>query len=101
MSTNAVIMNGDGDGDEEFTVFMALHAGTLQSSGIPQIHWRSLHHKITNEVCLLTNLSSGHRAPYHTCPAVIQRKQLELKQQSLLLRRRGSAAELRRAGFNK
>ncbi|KAG8005733.1 Tubulin--tyrosine ligase-like protein 12 [Nibea albiflora] len=48
MSTNPVIMNGDEH--EEFAVFVALHAGALQSSGIPQIYWRSLHHKITNEI---------------------------------------------------
>ncbi|XP_034529609.1 tubulin--tyrosine ligase-like protein 12 isoform X2 [Notolabrus celidotus] len=48
MSTDPVIQLGDED--EEFMVFTALHAGALQSSGIPQIYWRSLHHKITNEV---------------------------------------------------
>uniref|UniRef100_A0A8C9XGC4 Tubulin tyrosine ligase-like family, member 12 n=1 Tax=Sander lucioperca TaxID=283035 RepID=A0A8C9XGC4_SANLU len=37
-------------GDEEFTGFVALHGGALQSSGIPPIYWRSLHHKITNEI---------------------------------------------------
>uniref|UniRef100_A0A8C3ADZ3 Tubulin tyrosine ligase-like family, member 12 n=1 Tax=Cyclopterus lumpus TaxID=8103 RepID=A0A8C3ADZ3_CYCLU len=36
--------------DEELDVFVALHAGALQSSGIPPIYWRSLHHKITNEI---------------------------------------------------
>ncbi|TKS91012.1 Tubulin--tyrosine ligase-like protein 12 [Collichthys lucidus] len=40
----------NGHEDEEFAVFVALHAGALQSSGIPQIYWRSLHHKITNEI---------------------------------------------------
>ncbi|XP_031144051.1 tubulin--tyrosine ligase-like protein 12 [Sander lucioperca] len=48
MSTNCMMMNGDGD--EEFTGFVALHGGALQSSGIPPIYWRSLHHKITNEI---------------------------------------------------
>nr|XP_046235107.1 tubulin--tyrosine ligase-like protein 12 [Scatophagus argus] len=48
MSTSPVIMNGDED--EEFTVFVGLHAGALQCAGIPQIYWRSLHHKITNEI---------------------------------------------------
>ncbi|XP_070848074.1 tubulin--tyrosine ligase-like protein 12 [Chaetodon trifascialis] len=48
MSTNRLIMNGEED--EEFKVFVALHAGALQSSGIPQIYWRSLHQKITNEI---------------------------------------------------
>ncbi|KAM3587746.1 uncharacterized protein V6R79_013179 [Siganus canaliculatus] len=48
MSTNPVVMNGDED--EEFTVFVTIHAGSLQSSGIPQIYWRSLHHKICNEI---------------------------------------------------
>lgn len=55
MSTNNVIMNGDED--EEFTAFVAVHAGALRSSGIPQTYWRSLHHKITSEVCkLLSNI---------------------------------------------
>ncbi|XP_032361195.1 tubulin--tyrosine ligase-like protein 12 isoform X3 [Etheostoma spectabile] len=48
MSTNAIMMNGDGD--EEFKGFVVLHGGALQSSGIPPIYWRSLHHKITNEI---------------------------------------------------
>ncbi|XP_076578461.1 tubulin--tyrosine ligase-like protein 12 [Chaetodon auriga] len=48
MSTNGLIMNGEED--EEFKVFVTLHAGALQSSGVPQIYWRSLHHKITNEI---------------------------------------------------
>uniref|UniRef100_A0A7N9AX52 Tubulin tyrosine ligase-like family, member 12 n=1 Tax=Mastacembelus armatus TaxID=205130 RepID=A0A7N9AX52_9TELE len=48
MSTNQVIMNGNRD--EEFQAFEALHAGALRSSGLPQIYWRSLHHKITNEI---------------------------------------------------
>ncbi|XP_047430657.1 tubulin--tyrosine ligase-like protein 12 [Mugil cephalus] len=48
MSTNPEILNGSED--EEFQSFVALHAGALQSSGIPQIYWRSLHHKITNEI---------------------------------------------------
>ncbi|KAK9525270.1 hypothetical protein VZT92_015997 [Zoarces viviparus] len=40
----------NGDEDDEFNVFVALHAGALQSSRIPTIYWRSLHHKITNEI---------------------------------------------------
>uniref|UniRef100_A0AAQ4RE03 Tubulin tyrosine ligase-like family, member 12 n=1 Tax=Gasterosteus aculeatus aculeatus TaxID=481459 RepID=A0AAQ4RE03_GASAC len=40
----------NGDEDEEFQAFVALHAGALQSSQIPTIYWRSLHHKITNEI---------------------------------------------------
>lgn len=50
MSTNPIMMNGD---EDELELFVALHAGALQSSGIPPIYWRSLHHKITNEVCCL------------------------------------------------
>ncbi|XP_074481136.1 tubulin--tyrosine ligase-like protein 12 [Sebastes fasciatus] len=46
MSTNGKMMNED----EEFEVFVSLHAGALQSSRIPQIYWRSLHHKITSEI---------------------------------------------------
>ena len=48
MSTDALIMNGDED--EDFRVFVALHAGALQSAGVPPVYWKSLHHKITNEV---------------------------------------------------
>uniref|UniRef100_UPI0037E7CEFF tubulin--tyrosine ligase-like protein 12 n=1 Tax=Semicossyphus pulcher TaxID=241346 RepID=UPI0037E7CEFF len=48
MSTDPIIVHGDED--EEFTAFVALHAGALQSSGIPQIYWRSLQHKITDEI---------------------------------------------------
>ncbi|XP_022604797.1 tubulin--tyrosine ligase-like protein 12 isoform X2 [Seriola dumerili] len=43
-----IIMNRDED--EELSAFVALHAGALRSSGIPQIYWRSLHHKITSEI---------------------------------------------------
>uniref|UniRef100_A0A3Q3W5A8 Tubulin--tyrosine ligase-like protein 12 SET-like domain-containing protein n=1 Tax=Mola mola TaxID=94237 RepID=A0A3Q3W5A8_MOLML len=48
MMTNPIIMNGEDD--EEFVVFVTLHAVALQSSGIPHIYWRALHHKITNEI---------------------------------------------------
>lgn len=48
MATDQIVMNGDED--EEFRAFEALHAGALRSSGIPQMYWRSLHHKITNEI---------------------------------------------------
>ncbi|KAL7370766.1 hypothetical protein ABVT39_010491 [Epinephelus coioides] len=47
MSSNSVNLNED---DEEFRLFVALHAAALQSSGIPPIYWKSLHHKITNEI---------------------------------------------------
>ncbi|KAF3859467.1 hypothetical protein F7725_021866 [Dissostichus mawsoni] len=40
----------NGNEDEDFRDFVALHAGALQSSGIPLIYWRSLHDKITNEI---------------------------------------------------
>ncbi|XP_010792488.1 tubulin--tyrosine ligase-like protein 12 [Notothenia coriiceps] len=50
MTTNTLIMNGNEDEDEDFRDFVALHAGALQSSGIPLIYWRSLHDKITNEI---------------------------------------------------
>ncbi|TNN21936.1 hypothetical protein EYF80_067953 [Liparis tanakae] len=39
-----------GDVREAFAVFVALHAGALQASGIPPVLWRSLHRKITGEV---------------------------------------------------
>ncbi|XP_040886527.1 tubulin--tyrosine ligase-like protein 12 [Toxotes jaculatrix] len=48
MSAEQITMNGDED--EEFRAFEALHAGALRSSRIPPIYWRSLHHKITNEI---------------------------------------------------
>ncbi|XP_070709918.1 tubulin--tyrosine ligase-like protein 12 [Pempheris klunzingeri] len=48
MSTSPLTVNGEED--EEFRAFVALHSGALQSSGIPQTYWRSLHHKITNEI---------------------------------------------------
>ncbi|KAL6117127.1 ttll12 [Pungitius sinensis] len=47
-TTNYSILNGDED--EEFQAFVALHAGALQASQIPTVYWRSLHHKITNEI---------------------------------------------------
>ncbi|CAK6975642.1 tubulin--tyrosine ligase-like protein 12 isoform X2 [Scomber scombrus] len=47
-NTNTIIMNGDDN--EEYRAFLALHAGALQSSGIPETYWRSLHHKITSEI---------------------------------------------------
>lgn len=57
LSTEQIIMNGD---DEEFRTFVNMHAGALRSSGVPQVYWRSLHHKITNEVRLLpTNIQHG------------------------------------------
>ncbi|XP_013884864.1 tubulin--tyrosine ligase-like protein 12 [Austrofundulus limnaeus] len=36
--------------EEEFGAFVSLHAGALQSSGVPQLYWRSIYHKITNEI---------------------------------------------------
>ena len=42
----------DGDDEEEFCAFEALHSGALRSSGIPRTYWRSLHRKITGEVCV-------------------------------------------------
>lgn len=48
MSTNA---EGLSDvPDDGFGAFLALHGGALQSSGVPQLYWTSLYHKITNEV---------------------------------------------------
>lgn len=39
-----------GDGADGFQGFVELHAGALRSSGVPELYWRSLHHKITKEV---------------------------------------------------
>uniref|UniRef100_A0A1A7YT33 Tubulin tyrosine ligase-like family, member 12 n=1 Tax=Iconisemion striatum TaxID=60296 RepID=A0A1A7YT33_9TELE len=36
--------------EDEFEAFVTQHAGALQASRIPQIYWKSLHHKITNEI---------------------------------------------------
>lgn len=48
-------MNGVNGAEEEeeqdgFVAFEALHTAALQASGLPQTYWRSLFHKITNEV---------------------------------------------------
>ncbi|XP_015256106.1 PREDICTED: tubulin--tyrosine ligase-like protein 12 [Cyprinodon variegatus] len=40
----------DPDPDEGFGAFVALHGGALRSSGVPQLYWRSLYRKITEEV---------------------------------------------------
>ncbi|XP_032444919.1 tubulin--tyrosine ligase-like protein 12 isoform X2 [Xiphophorus hellerii] len=48
MLTNPEGLNDDPD--EGFEAFVALQGGALQSSGVPQVYWRSLYHKITNEV---------------------------------------------------
>lgn len=48
MSTNAVTVNGEED--DEFAVFVRVHAGALQACGIPQIYWKSLQYKINSEI---------------------------------------------------
>ncbi|XP_071389140.1 tubulin--tyrosine ligase-like protein 12 [Centroberyx affinis] len=48
MPTNTGIMNGDEN--EEFNAFLALHAAALHASRIPQIYWKSLYYKIVNEI---------------------------------------------------
>ncbi|XP_035003717.1 tubulin--tyrosine ligase-like protein 12 [Hippoglossus stenolepis] len=48
MSAEQIAM--DGDVDEHFSSFLALHTGALRASGIPHIYWKSLHQKITNEI---------------------------------------------------
>ncbi|KAM8884390.1 tubulin--tyrosine ligase-like protein 12 [Synchiropus picturatus] len=48
MSTNGIITTGEEN--EEFLTFLALHSAPLQSIGLPQIYWRSLHHKLSNEI---------------------------------------------------
>ena len=42
----------NGDEDEEFNGFLALHVASLQASRVPAIYWKSLYYKIVNEVCL-------------------------------------------------
>ncbi|XP_017296191.1 tubulin--tyrosine ligase-like protein 12 isoform X2 [Kryptolebias marmoratus] len=38
-------------GDEEgLGAFVSLHAGALRSSGVPQVYWRTLYHKLTDEI---------------------------------------------------
>lgn len=46
-------VNGAEEEEEQdgFVAFEALHTAALQASGLPQTYWRSLFHKITNEVC--------------------------------------------------
>nr|XP_057922279.1 tubulin--tyrosine ligase-like protein 12 isoform X1 [Doryrhamphus excisus] len=49
MSTNAgVLLNGDEDAD--FKTFVILYYKALNGCGIPQMYWRSLYHKITNQI---------------------------------------------------
>ncbi|XP_008399781.1 tubulin--tyrosine ligase-like protein 12 [Poecilia reticulata] len=48
MSTDPEGLNDDTD--EGFGAFVVLQGGALQSSGVPQVYWKSLYHKITNEV---------------------------------------------------
>uniref|UniRef100_A0A672ILZ6 Tubulin--tyrosine ligase-like protein 12 SET-like domain-containing protein n=1 Tax=Salarias fasciatus TaxID=181472 RepID=A0A672ILZ6_SALFA len=36
--------------EESYRAFEALHAAALQSSGVPHVYWRSLHHKLTSEI---------------------------------------------------
>ncbi|AWO97884.1 putative tubulin--tyrosine ligase-like protein 12 [Scophthalmus maximus] len=48
MSAERIVM--DGDEDEEFASFVALHTGALCAAGIPHTYWRSLHHKIACEI---------------------------------------------------
>ncbi|CAF94125.1 unnamed protein product, partial [Tetraodon nigroviridis] len=38
------------EGDNEFMGFLALHAGALHAAGVPQLYWRTLHHKLNNEI---------------------------------------------------
>ncbi|XP_061923037.1 tubulin--tyrosine ligase-like protein 12 isoform X2 [Entelurus aequoreus] len=49
MATNASVLS-TGDEDEEFNTFVALYAKALNSCGIPEMYWRSLHQKITNQI---------------------------------------------------
>lgn len=69
MSTDPGTVNGE---EDEFGAFVALHAGALQSAGIPPIYWRSLHHKITNEVCLLVFNLQPAACPVTYCGAGTQ-----------------------------
>lgn len=70
----------NGDGDEEFRAFVDLHARALQSSGVPQIYWRSLHHKITSEVCfLLTNMQPAPGSVIHTRSVGVGNSDRELR----------------------
>lgn len=46
------MQNGDvnGEDDEEYRLFLALHTPALKAARIPPLYWRSLHLKLTNEV---------------------------------------------------
>ncbi|KAM6987138.1 tubulin--tyrosine ligase-like protein 12 [Aplochiton taeniatus] len=48
MTTNANNMNGNND--EHFDNFVALHSGALQSSRIPPLYWKGLFYKLVNEI---------------------------------------------------
>ena len=37
--------------DEAFRHFVALHGPSLRLSGLPEVYWPRLHHKLRNEVC--------------------------------------------------
>lgn len=52
------IMNGEGD--NEFMGFLALHAAALHAAGVPQLYWRTLHHKLNKEVFFSANFSSHY-----------------------------------------
>ncbi|XP_054656155.1 tubulin--tyrosine ligase-like protein 12 isoform X2 [Dunckerocampus dactyliophorus] len=49
MSTNAGVLLNGGE-NEEFKTFVTLYYKALNGCGIPQMYWRSLHHKITNQI---------------------------------------------------
>lgn len=50
----------NGEGDNEFMEFSALHAGALHAAGIPQLYWRTLHHKLNKEVFFFLQTSSRY-----------------------------------------
>ncbi|XP_069580337.1 tubulin--tyrosine ligase-like protein 12 isoform X1 [Brachyistius frenatus] len=50
MSTERETEAAEEEEEEEFSGFVALHGAALRSSGVPQLCWRSLHHKITGEI---------------------------------------------------
>ncbi|CAL8324020.1 unnamed protein product [Lota lota] len=54
-TANDAVANGKEDseeeeGEEDYLNFVSLHVGALQSSGIPRLYWKSLFHKLSNEI---------------------------------------------------
>jgi len=60
------MQNGDvnGEEDEEYQVFLALHSPALKAARIPPLYWKSLHLKLTNEVNYTTTTAVNVYVPF-------------------------------------